>query len=300
MSRPMPRRISAALRFAALALALSGCAAHRARGAKPSLLFLTDFGTRDGAVAACKGVMSGIAPRLRVTDLSHDVPPFDIETAGEVLEQAVPFFPPGTVVVAVVDPGVGGARKPMAARTRAGHLLVGPDNGLFTRLLDLEGLDEAVALAETRYWRGGDASSTFHGRDIFAPVGAHLAAGVALNALGPPLAPVRLESPAPKREGDRLIGRVRYIEHPFGNVVTDIPIAMLEDLGIRPGVDILVDLAGKEHRFPYKQTFSDVPAGEPLALPHSRGTLSFSINQGDFAAAFGLKRGGVVSVMAIK
>ena len=107
------------IQIAFLCATLAGCAAQHARGTKPSLLFLTDFGTRDGAVAACKGVMWSVAPRLRVTDLSHDIPPFDNQTAGEVIEQAVPFYPPGTVVVAVVDPGVGSARKPMAARTRA-------------------------------------------------------------------------------------------------------------------------------------------------------------------------------------
>lgn len=264
------------------------------------LLLLTDFGTKDGAVAACKGVMWSIAPRLRVVDLSHDIPPYDIAAAAEVLEQAVPFYPVGTIVVAVVDPGVGSARKPLAARTRAGHLLVGPDNGVFTRLLEREGLDKAVELREPKFWRAPDATSTFHGRDIFSPVGAHLAAGTPIEELGPALTPLLLEAPAALREGDVAAGHVRYIEDPYGNVVTDIPASLLEQLGIEPGDELKVEIFGRAQHLPYRKTFSDVPIGEPLALPHSRGPLSFSINQGDFAGKNGVKRGDAVRVQKLK
>lgn len=285
-----------ALRVFALACGLLAACANPGGRHKPTVLFLTDFGAIDGAVAACKGVMLSIAPRARIVDLTHQTPTYDIETAGEVIEQAAPFFPPGTVVVAVVDPGVGGTRRAMAARTKAGRFLVGPDNGLFTLILELEGLERAVELTERRYWRDPVTTATFHGRDIFAPVGAHLAAGVALEALGPAMTPIRLETPAARREGDALVGRVRYVEDPYGNIVTDIPLALLEEIGVRIGGELEFESGGQRVRLPFLKTFSDAPVGGPLALPHSRGPLSFSINQGDFATTYKLKRGDGIRI----
>ena len=250
-------------------------------------------------MAACKGVMWSIEPRLRIADLTHEVPPYDVAAAAELIDQAAPFYPAGTVVLAVVDPGVGGPRKGLAARTRAGHFLVGPDNGIFTRLLDREGLDRAVELKEARFFRGGDASSTFHGRDIFSPVAARLAAGTPLAALGPGLAPARLNIPQAERRGERIVGEVRYIEEPYGNVVTNIPAALLESVGATLGADLEVEIAGKSHLLPYRRTFSDVPADSEVALIHSRGVLSFSINKGDFAKRYGIERGYTVRLRAV-
>ena len=176
-----------------VALAATACASPEQRRETATVLFLTDFGLKDGAVAACKGVMVSIAPALRIVDLTHDIPPYDIEAAAEVLEQALPFYPSGTVAVAVVDPGVGSERKAAAILTKQGHILVGPDNGIFTLVMQTEGVERAVELRNTRYFRAAQTSSTFHGRDVFAPVAAHLAAGVPLDSLGPPLVPVRLD-----------------------------------------------------------------------------------------------------------
>src|SRR5438034_3850552 len=199
------------------------CATARAQDslarAPATVLFLTDFGTKDGAVAVCKGVMWSIEPRLRIVDLTHEVLPYDIETAAEVVEQAVPFFPAGSVAVAVVDPGVGSERKAAAFLTKKGHLLVGPDNGVFTLVLATEGLDRAVELRNQKYFRRNETSFTFHGRDIFAPVAAHLAVGTPLDSLGPPLVPVRLDLRPARIIAGRIEGEVRYIEDPYGNVV---------------------------------------------------------------------------------
>jgi S-adenosylmethionine hydrolase len=261
------------------------------------VLFLSDFGERDGAVAACKGVMWSIAPDLRIVDLSHEIPPYDIETAAEVLEQAVTFYPAGTVVVAVVDPGVGSERRATAIRTRKGHLLVGPDNGVFTLVVQTEGFDRAVELRDVRYFRdAGQTSSTFHGRDIFAPVAAHLAAGLPLDSLGPSLVPVRLDLASARLLGDRIEGTVRYIEDPYGNVVTNIPAALLDSLRARIGDSLEVRVGTRTMPLPWRSTFSDVPQGEALALVHSRGMLSLSINQGDFASKYGVRRGNTVVV----
>jgi S-adenosylmethionine hydrolase len=285
----------------ALALGASlSCAPQTDVREPASVLFLTDFGVRDGAVTVCKGVMWEIAPRLRIVDITHEIPPYDIETAGEVIEQALPYYPNGTVVVAVVDPGVGSTRKAIAIRTNKGHLLVGPDNGLFTLAMEAEGLDRAVELTNKRYQLAGDASYTFHGRDIFSPVGAHLASGVPLDSLGPPVTPLRLDVRPPRRAADGITGQVRYIEDPFGNVVTNIPAALLDTAGLRVGDSLDVRIGSRSIRLRWRRTFSDVPQGKPLAVMHERGLLSFSLNQGDFARAYGTKRKDSVAVRAVR
>src|SRR5687767_4172557 len=243
--------------------------------------------------------MLTIAPDARIVDLTHDVPPYDIEIAGEVVEQTLPFYPAGTVVVAVVDPGVGSQRKAIAIQTKRGHLLVGPDNGLFTLVMRTEGIERAVELREPRYFRVPQASSTFHGRDIFAPVAAHLAAGTPLDSLGPSIVPMQLDvRPARIAEG-RIEGSVRYIEDPYGNVVTDIPANVLDSLPARIGDSLEVTLGARTLRLPWRNTFSDVPRGQALALMHSRGLLSFSINQGDFASRYGAKRKDAIVVRVL-
>lgn len=278
---------------AGLALLLS--AAAHAQTAPRTLLFLTDFGVRDGAVAVCKGVMWDVFPDLRVVDLTHENPPYDIEAAGEVLEQAVPFYPTGTVAVAVVDPGVGSERKPIAIRTKAGHLLVGPDNGIFTLIVDREGLDRAVELRNSRYFREARTSFTFHGRDIFSPVGAHLAAGLPLDSLGPAITPIRLNARAARVDGAQIHGNVRYIEDPYGNVVANIPAALLDSIA-NVGDSLDVSIGTRRMRLPWRSTFSDVKVGSSLVVIHSRGLVSFSVNQGDFAKRYAVRRGDAVTL----
>jgi S-adenosylmethionine hydrolase len=280
---------------ACLATSIAASAAAQDR-APATLLFLTDFGVRDGAVALCKGVMLNIAPQLRIVDISHEIPPYDIETAGEVLEQTIPYYPRGTVTVAVVDPGVGSARKSIAVLTRKGHLLVGPDNGMFTLLIASEGLDRAVELRDRRFQREGEAAYTFHGRDIFSPVGAHLAAGVPIDSLGPPVTPMLLNVRPARRVGTAIEGEVRYIEDPYGNVVSNIPAALLDSAGFRVGDSLTVRIGSRSFRMPWRRTFSDVRVGRNLAVMHERGLLSFSINQGNFAKAYSIKRKDLVRV----
>ena len=261
-----------------------------------TILFLSDFGQKDGAVAVCKGVMLGIAPDARIVDITHDVPAYDIENAAELLEQAVPFYLPGTVTVAVVDPGVGSERKSIAVRTRKGHLLVGPDNGIFTLVIDTEGLDRAVELRNPKYFLKPSTSFTFHGRDVFSPVAAHLAAGVPIDSLGPAITPVRLPIQRARRVDGGIEGRVRYVEDPYGNVVTDISPALLDSAGFGVGDTLRVTIGSRTVVLPWVNTFSDVATGAPLAVMHSRALLSFSLNMGDFAKLHGVKRGDRVTV----
>lgn len=285
---------------AMLALAATACASPERRREPATVLFLTDFGLKDGAVAACKGVMVSIAPALRIVDLTHDIAPYDIQAAGEVLEQALPFYPSGTVAVAVVDPGVGSERKATAILTKQGHILVGPDNGIFTLVMQTEGVERAVELRESRYFRAPQASSTFHGRDIFAPVAAHLTAGTPLDSLGPPIVPMQLDVRPARVADGRVVGAVRYIEDPYGNVVTDIPAALLDSVQARVGDSLEIRLRSRMLRLPWRRTFSDVPQGQALALMHSRGLMSFSINQGSFATRFAIRRGDSVSIRRLR
>jgi S-adenosylmethionine hydrolase len=283
----------------AISLASVGCAREPQPRVTAPILFLTDFGLRDGAVAACKGVMWSITPTLRVVDLTHDVPAYDVESAAEVLERALPFYPSGTVAVAVVDPGVGSERKGLAILTGKGHLLVGPDNGIFTLVLETEGLDRAVELRDPRYFRRGGSSFTFHGRDVFAPVAAHLASGVSIDSLGPPLVPMKLDLRPARRVGQNVEGIVRYVEDPYGNVVTNIPPSLLDSAGIRVGDSLDVRVGRRSMRLPWRRTFSDVAEGQSLAVMHSRELLSFSINLGNFATRYGIRRKDGVSISRI-
>ena len=294
---PVNRRWRVVLIALGMVLACAPTPARRAPPPRASavLLFLTDFGVKDGAVAMCKGVMLGIEPALRIVDISHQVPVYDIETAAEVLEQTLPFYPAGTVTVAVVDPGVGSERKPIAILTKKGHLLVGPDNGIFSLVIESEGLERAVELHDRRYFRQGETSFTFHGRDVFSPVGAHLAQGTPIDSLGPPIVPVRLPIQLARLTAGGIEGRVRYIEDPYGNVVTNIRLTLLDSVA-HVGDSLDVRIGARSARLPWRNTFSDVARGLPLAVMHERGLLSFSINQGDFASGWGVKRGDAVLV----
>jgi S-adenosylmethionine hydrolase len=200
------------------------------------------------------------------------------------------------VTVAVVDPGVGSVRKSIAILTKKGHLLVGPDNGIFTLVLQSEGFDRAVEMRDKRFFRTGTTSFTFHGRDVFSPVGAHLARGTPIDSLGPPVVPVRLNLRLARKTDAGIEGSVRYIEDPYGNVVTNIPAALLDSARMHAGDSLDVLVGSRAMRLPWRATFSDVPNGRALAVMHSRGLLSFSINQGDFATKYGVKRGDSVSV----
>lgn len=188
----------------------------------------TDFGTRDAYVAAMKGAILGIARSVQLVDVTHEVAPHDVAEGAYALEAAAPYFPPGTVHVGVVDPGVGTARRGLAVVAR-GQVFVGPDNGLFTPFL---GGDDwtAFELAAPEY-RLRAVSRTFHGRDVFAPAAAHVAAGVDPARLGPRVTdPVRLPWPAPRRTGAGVAGVVVHVDR-FGNLVTSIPAEAVAGLG---------------------------------------------------------------------
>ncbi len=250
----------------------------------------TDFGGRDPFVGVMKGVILGIAPAARLVDLTHEIAPHDVPEAALALEAAVGFFPPGTVHLAVVDPGVGSARRPLAVAAR-GQYFVGPDNGLFTFLLAGEGWS-AVCL-EAQAYRLPRVSRTFHGRDVFAPAAAYLALGTPLHPFGPFVTdPVLIPWPRARREGDALVGEVVHVDR-FGNLVTSVRAADLEALG--PHELLVVEVEGKEVGG-LAGCFADLLPGGGGALVGSSDRLEISVREGSAQAATGAGRGAGVRV----
>ena len=269
------RRLAAAILF----LATTVCA-----GGPPTVVFLSDFGTRDDAVAICKGVMLQIDPAVRVIDLTHEVTPFAVADAARLLADTAPYYPADTVFVGVVDPGVGSTRKPLVARSKRGQLFVVPDNGLITLVAERDGLDGAREITNAGWMRAGGRSSTFHGRDVFAPVAAHLARGETWTDVGPPVdQPVRLDLHAAKIDGDTLRGEVIATDGPYGNLITNVDATVFQALGWVFGDRVPIEI-GREHlTIPLVHTFSDVPVGSALLYVDSRARLGVAINKGDFA-----------------
>ena len=258
---------------------------------------LTDFGLKDGNVGVMKGVILNISPRTQIVDISHFVPPQNVRAAALILLRSVPYFPPKTIHVAVVDPGVGTARRPIAARLGTQYF-VGPDNGILTMWLDYaekqDWSTEFVHLDRPQFWLS-EVSHVFHGRDIFAPVAAHLASGKVLQAVGTPIAdPLRLILPRPQRTQTGWRGEVIHIDH-FGNVASNIRVEHLTDWLAAPQ-RFRVCLGGVEiHGL--VNTFGDRPTGELVALFGSTGNLIVSVVNGNAATQLGLKVGDLFEVM---
>lgn len=263
----------------------------------------TDFGTRDAYVAAMKGTMLDICPEARFVDITHEISPQDVMEAAFVLRQAVPYFPSDAVHLVVVDPGVGTERRPVAVRHGAHHY-VGPDNGVFPLVLDTSTPTRSVVLDRKSIWRTTTPSTTFHGRDIFAPAAAHVAAGRALSEVGSPideLKPLRWAEPLADEEG--LQGWVVHIDH-FGNCITNISRKALmrsTPEGARDG-DTPADIAfkcfvGGESFTEIHPTYGDVAEGEPLLLFGSSDFLEVSVNAGNAAELLDIRKGASVNLV---
>lgn len=248
----------------------------------------TDFGTRDWFVGTMKGVILGIAPRAAIVDVTHEIPAGDIRAGAFALAAACRFFPKGTVHVAVVDPGVGGARRAIAVRT-AKYFFVGPDNGVLSCALAKEEIKSVHRLENTKYFLA-PVSHTFHGRDIFAPVAAHLSCGVPVRLLGPAQNDyVRLPWPQPRVRKDRIDGEVVFIDR-FGNAITNIE---NDKLNPRRQLEVLL---GRKRICQVNEFYQSVPARRAVAVPGSCGFLEIAVNGDSAARRFGLKIGSSVSV----
>jgi S-adenosylmethionine hydrolase len=261
--------------------------------------FLTDYGVEDDFVGVCHAVIAGIAPDARVIDLTHGIPRHDVRTGALVLRRALPFTPAG-VHVAVVDPEVGGRRRAVALRTAEdGRLLVGPDNGLLAPAAErFGGAVEAVEISTSRF-RLTPVSATFHGRDLFAPIGAHLAAGVELAETGEPLEPdelMTLDLPSARLEGDEVVAHVLAIDR-YGNVTLDAEHVLLARSGLRLGQRVVVEAAGREHGAVYAHAFTDVAPGELLLYEDAYRTLALAVNRGSAAEQLGVSLDGELRVL---
>lgn len=269
-------------------------------GQNKMIVFQTDFGTKDGAVASMKGVAMGISPDLKLFDLTHEIPNYNIWEAAYRLEQAIPYWPPGTVFVSVVDPGVGTPRRSIVVKTRSGHYIVTPDNGTLTLVSESIGVESVRIIDEEQYRRSGsDASNTFHGRDIFTPVAAKLASGaISFEQVGnltfQPV--VTIPYTAATRIGNGLTGTITALDLQYGNVWTNISIDLLSGLPIDYGQWLLVTIYHKNQKMfvgsmPYVKTFGDVPRGKPLAYLNSMLQLSIAFNQANFSSYYHIQSG---------
>jgi S-adenosylmethionine hydrolase len=258
----------------------------------PTVVFMTDFGTLDDSVPICKGVMYSIMPELRIVDLTHQVTPFSILDGARFLYGTTPYYPPGTVFVVVVDPGVGSSRKAIVIESKREQYFVLPDNGLITLVGDRDGIAGVREITNREWMIGAALSSTFHGRDIFSPVGAHLARGQNWTEVGPEIPVkdlVRLDWKPAKVDERGLTGQVIATDGPYGNLVTNVAAEDFLKLGYRRGQDVPVTVGSKKMTIPFVKTFAEVPLHRPLLYIDSRGRLGMALNQGNFSATYGLK-----------
>jgi S-adenosylmethionine hydrolase len=277
----------------------------------PLITLTTDFGTADGYVGTMKGVVLSIVPEAQLVDISHSIAPQDVRQAAYVLYTAYRFFPRHTVHLVVVDPGVGSVRRPVALRTPAGTF-VGPDNGVFSYVMACEPVEALVELASPRY-RLPEVSQTFHGRDVFSPAAAHLAAGVPIAALGPAVHnPITLPSPRLEMAANNATGEILHADH-FGNVITSIGLLTWDGkhvslvptfqageggrpIGARLQADKATVLIADQEIHGVHRTYADVEHGETLALVGSEGHLEIAVREGSAASKLNLESGQTVTL----
>jgi S-adenosyl-L-methionine hydrolase (adenosine-forming) len=254
---------------------------------RPTIVFMTDFGTANDAVAICKAVIIGIVPDARIMDITHQVTPYSIEEGARFLVGVCPYYPSGTVFLVVVDPGVGTSRKAIIVKSKKGQFFVLPDNGLITLVEDRDGIEGAREITNPPWMIGDRVSSTFHGRDIFSPAAAHLAAGEDWTIAGPEVKDlVRLQTRVATVDAKGISGDVIGIDDPFGSLITDITAGQFKGLGYALGEKITVKIDKKAYTMPYAKTFMDVPVGQTLLFIDSRGRVSIALNERDFSKAY--------------
>lgn len=255
------------------------------------ITLMTDFGTSDHYVGVMKGVILNINQQAQIVDITHAIPPQDISGAAFLIDSAYRYFPTGTIHVIVVDPGVGSKRRAIVCQTETAYFVC-PDNGILTHILHNGERIHAVAVENSGYFLP-QVSNTFHGRDIFAPVAAHLSRSVPIGKLGSPVThPVQLPIPRPQMTDKTIIGHIIWIDS-FGNLVTNISLEILESLTGRNGVVIHAGSAEIDH---LNQSYAESTVGEALAIVGSFNRLEISINRGNAAQALGLKRGDTITI----
>ncbi|MEM3730280.1 MAG: S-adenosyl-l-methionine hydroxide adenosyltransferase family protein [Candidatus Bathyarchaeia archaeon] len=259
---------------------------------RPIITLTTDFGLRDPYVAEMKAVILDINPNATIIDISHEVEKFNIKMGAYILASAAPYFPKGTIHVAVVDPGVGTERRPIIIEAK-NSFFAGPDNGLMVLAAKSQGIKRIYEISNRKFMRH-EISSTFHGRDIFAPAAAHLSKGVSPQEIGPEVKDIVVPEFAQViKRGNMLVGEVLYIDG-FGNIVTNFTVRELEQL---KGKDALqIGLRGLKLNVKLCKAYGDVKPQEPLAIIGSHNFLELSLNQGDAAKTFKTKVGDKITL----
>ena len=258
---------------------------------------LSDFGLKDSYAAQMKAIILSISPAATIVDISHDIERHNIQQGMFVLASAVPYFPKDTIYLAVVDPGVGGSRRPLLLETKRSKF-VGPDNGLLVLAAEKEGVVGAYHLTESRYF-AERVSQTFHGRDIFAHVAGHLANGVPALLLGRPVSDyVRPRIAAPKLQGNKIQSTVLHIDG-FGNIVTDVDSHLLDREKIIAGCTVKVEAGHMRREIPFCRGYSDAKPGELLAVVGGHGFLEFAVNQGDASRIIDVRVGSPITIQRV-
>lgn len=285
--------------FVALLFIFSARCQHTSQ---PTIALTTDFGGSDFYMGALKGAILAVNPQARLVDITHYIPKFDISKGSYTLWKASESYPPGTIFVTVVDPGVGTARRPVVVRLRNGHIHVAPDNGVLSDVVAVFGLEEARIISNPALMGNGSnsMSHTFHGRDIFGPVAAHLAAGVHLKAVGPVINDLILLNPEyGRRRGEAVEGRIRTVDT-YGNAITNILQDTLTAAGWSLKGKYRVDLEDTVIVLPLTTTYGEVAEGLPMLVFGSGGFLELAVNRGNFAAQYHVRPGTSLNLSLIR
>ena len=273
------------------------------------IVFQTDYGLKDGAVSAMKGVAMEVSPDLKLFDLTHEIPAYNIWEAAYRLEQTVQYWPVGTVFVSVVDPGVGTSRKSVVLKTKSGHFIVTPDNGTLTLIAQSLGVAELREIDEkTNRRKGSEKSYTFHGRDVYAYTAARLAAGVInFEQVGPVLSNQVVSIPFQKAkfEGGKIRGTIAILDIQYGNIWTNIPDDVFKQLDLKTGDSVKVtiyhnNIKKYQGKMPYVETFGSVSKNKPLLYLNSLMQVSFALNMGNFSETHHIYSGNDWSVVISK
>jgi len=264
---------------------------------KPAIVFMTDFGTANDAVAICKAVILSISPDARIMDITHQVTPFQIEEASRFLYGVTPYYPSGTVFLAVIDPGVGTSRKAVIVKSKKGQFFVLPDNGMVSAVIERDGLEGAREISNQNWMIQAAVSSTFHGRDIFSPAAAHLAEGWDYTIAGPEVPQlVRLTPKTAKVDDKGVTGDIIGLDDPFGSLVTNVTKEDFVSLGYVLDDKVTVQINKKPVTVPYVKTFMNVPVGESLLYIDSRGRVAIAVNQGNYSKKFAVDPPGAIFI----
>jgi S-adenosylmethionine hydrolase len=274
----------------------STSAAAQTTPPQPIIALFTDYGWEDPYVAQLKGVIVTLNPNARLLDLTHSVTPFNVTNGAYLLDQSAQEFPPGTIFVAVVDPQVGTERDPILVRTAAGRFYVGPDNGLFTNVIDRENFSAAWKLDKPEFFRPGTVSHSFHGRDIFGPIAAHLAAGVDPDKLGTPISSKTLTLLPVKDAtfgGGSLSVEVLHVDR-YGNIILNLRKDTELAAKFKEGTLIKISVGKESYSGPLMKTYGDIEKGRLMLLYGGSGLLEIAMNQGSAAKELKVEPGTVI------